>query len=84
MPCKRVFVPHMMKHLPHSSSTGPSIRFEDYFTVFFHLMRPHVVSARQSYMCFLEIPSLRGRDDDILPVSLSTACSALQRVSAFG
>ena len=37
---------HMMKHIPHSSSTGPSFGFEDYFIVFFHLTRPHSLSAR--------------------------------------
>ena len=43
---------HMMKHIPHSSSTGPSFGFEDYFIVFFHLTRPHVLIARQFSICF--------------------------------
>jgi hypothetical protein len=67
----------MMKHLPHSSSTGPIFGFEDYFIVFFHLCG-HMSLLLDSSLLVLAALSLRGRDDDILPVSLSTACSALQ------
>ena len=76
--------PHVMKHLPHS--TVPSVSPEDYFTVFFLLMRRHAVSDRYFHLIISlrANPCLRGRKDDLLPVSLSTACSALQICVAFG